>query len=61
MKTMKQEIRAHRCTMIDTDSSIDLHQDPKNVENNGNRLGLCLASALKKFGLVDYNVWVEMP
>ncbi len=53
---MKQEIKAHSCTMIDADSSIDWHQDPKNVENNGNRLDLCLASALKEFGLVDYSV-----
>jgi hypothetical protein len=29
MKTMKQEIKAYRCTMIDTDSSIYLHHDPK--------------------------------
>jgi len=58
---MKQEIKAHSCTMIDTDSSIDWHQDPKNVENNGNRLDLCLASALKEFGLVDQSVWIEKP
>jgi len=61
MKTLKQEIKAHRCTMIDTDSRIYLHHDSKNVENNGSRLVLRLASALKEFGLVDQSVWLEMP
>lgn len=61
MKILKQEIKAHRGTMIETDSSIDLRQDPKHVENKGNRLDLCLASALKKFGLVDHSVWIEKP
>jgi len=32
----------------------------KKVENNGSRLGLRLASALKEFGLVNHSVWVEM-
>lgn len=38
-----------------------LHHYPKNVENNGSRLSLRLASALKEFGLVGHSVWVEMP
>lgn len=59
MKILKQRIKAHRGTMIDADSSIDWHHDPSDVLNNGNRLDLCQASALKEFGLVDHSVWVE--
>ena len=59
MKILKQEIKPHRGTMIDVDFSIDWHHDPNNVENNGNRWDLCLASALKEFGLADHSVWVE--
>ena len=59
METKKQAIKAYSCTMIDTDSSIYLYPDSKKVENNGSPLGLRLASALKKFGLVNHNVWVE--
>jgi hypothetical protein len=45
--------------MIDADSSIYLHQDPKKVENNESRLDLHMASALKEFGLVKHILWVE--
>jgi hypothetical protein len=56
MKTMKQEIKAHRCTMIDTNFSIDLRHETKNAENNGNLLGQRLAWALKEVCLVGHSV-----
>ncbi len=56
----KQAIRIYRRVMIDTDFSIHLCHDSKRVENSGSQLGLCLASSLKEFGLVNHSIWVEM-
>ena len=57
----KQAIKVYSRVMIDTDFSIHLFHDSKKIENSGSPLGLHLASALKKFGLVNHSVWVERP
>lgn len=44
---------------IETDYSIHLLYDSGNVDKNGSPLGLRLVSALKPFGLVNHNVWIE--
>ena len=46
--------------MIDTDFSIHLFHDSKKMEKSGSSLALCLASALKEFGLVNHSIWFEM-
>ena len=56
----KYAIKAYRRVMIDTDVSIHLVHDSKNVERSGSPLGLRLASSLKEFGLVNHHVWIEM-
>ena len=58
-ETKKQAIKAYSRVMIDTDISIHLFHNSKEVENSGSQLGLCIASALKEFGLVNHSVWVE--
>ena len=45
---------------VDTDFCIHLHHDSQYVEANGSPLGLRLAAAFKDYGLINYNVWVEM-
>ena len=60
-ETKKQAIKAYSRVMIDTDFRIHLFHDSKNVENSGSQLGLCIASALKEFGLVNHSIWIEMP
>lgn len=59
-ETNRQAIKAYSRVMRDTDFSIHLFHDSKIVANSGSRLGLCLASALKEFGLVDHSTWIEM-
>ena len=56
----KQAIKVYSRVMVDTDFSIHLFHDSKKVENSGSPLGLRLASALKEFGLVNHNIWIEM-
>ena len=52
--------RVGESLMIDTDFSIHLFHDSKKMERSGSSLGLCLASALKEFGLVNHSIWIEM-
>ena len=59
-RTEQNEARAYCRLLIDTDFSIHLFHDSKEVEKSGSPLGLRLASALKAFGLVNHSVWIEM-
>ena len=59
-KEKKQAIMAYSRVLIDTDFSIYLFHDSKNVENSGTTLGLRLSSALKEFGLVNHSTWIKM-
>ncbi len=59
METKKQVIKAYSLVITDADFSIHLYHDSKEADISGRPLGLRLASALKKFGLVNHNVWVE--
>lgn len=56
----KMKIRVYCRAMLDTDFSIHLLHNSKEVENSGSQLGLRLSSALKEFGLVNHCIWVEM-
>jgi hypothetical protein len=56
----KQVIMAYRRVLINTDFSIHIHHDSKNVQNGGSRLGLYLVNALKEFGMVNHSMWIEM-
>jgi hypothetical protein len=59
-KRKKQVIMAFSRVSIDTDFSIHIIHDSKNVENGGSRLGLRLAAALKEFGLVHHSIWMAL-
>jgi len=60
-ETKKQAIKVYSHTTVETDFSIHLLHDSKEADIGGSPLGLHLASALKKFGLVNHSVWVERP
>jgi len=55
--TGKQMIMVYGRALVDTDYTIQIIHKTKNVEKNGSPLGLCLVSALKAFGLVNYSIW----
>lgn len=55
----KLEIRIYSHVSIDTDYSVHLIHRSAKVLIQGSVLGLRVAEALKEFGLVNYNVWVE--
>lgn len=60
-KTSKHKtIKIYSHTTVETDFSIHIFHDSKNVENNGSPLGLRLASSLRVFGLVNHSIWFEM-
>jgi len=56
----KQEIRAYNRVFIDTDCSVHLYHDSKKVKQGGSELGLRIVNALKEFGLVNHNIWIEI-
>jgi len=60
-ETKKQAIKVYSHTTVETDFRIHLLHDSKEADISGSPLGLHLASALKKFGLVNHSVWVERP
>jgi hypothetical protein len=55
-----QAIKLYRHGRVETDISVHLFYDSEQAEIQGSPLGLHLASALKEFGLVNHNVWVEI-
>jgi len=58
-ETRQQKIKVYSHITVETDFSIHLLHDSKEADIGGSPLGLHLASALKKFGLVNHSVWVE--
>lgn len=58
--TGKLTIKAYSAAKSGADFNIHLFHNSKEVENSGSTLGLRLISALKKFGLVNQSIWVEM-
>ncbi len=52
-----RKIKMYRRALVDTDLSIHLIHDTQQVEANGSSLGLRIASALKKFGMIHHTVW----
>ncbi len=60
-ETKKQAIKVYSHTTVETDFRIHLLHDSKEADISGSPLGLHLASALKKFGLVNHSIWIEMP
>jgi len=59
-ETKMQAIKSYSRVLIDSDFSIHLFHDSKNVEKIGSPLGLRIASSLKEFGLVNHTIWIEM-
>ena len=55
-----QNVKGYVRVMLDTDYSIHIFHDSKELENDGSPLGLRIASALKEYGLVDQSLWIEM-
>ena len=52
-------IKIYNHTTVETDFSIHLHHDTKEVDKNGSPLGLQLISTLKEYGLTNHSVWVK--
>ena len=59
-ETRRQAIKAYKRMRLDSDFSIHLFHDSKEMKINGSRLGLRIASALKAFGLVKHRIWIEL-
>ncbi len=53
-------VRVFRNKQVDTDWSIHLRVESPGEEEKESSLGLRLAEALRKFGLVYHAVWVEI-
>ncbi len=56
----KLKIKVYSRVMLDTDFSIHLFHNSKEIESSGSQLGLRLSSAFKEFGLVNHCIWAEM-
>ncbi|MBC8440846.1 MAG: hypothetical protein H8D87_14350 [Deltaproteobacteria bacterium] len=59
-KEKEQKLILYRQLDLDTDISIHILHNSIKVKNSGSDLGIRIVSALKEFGLVNHNVWVEM-
>lgn len=55
-----REIKLLRSALVDTDLSILLYHDTLKIEKNGSSLGLCIAAALKEYGMVNHMTWHEI-
>lgn len=53
-------VKIYTRDLIDSDFLIQLQYDSDASGNAGSQLGLCLASALKEFGIVNHSVWSEI-
>ena len=54
-------INLYRRADLGTDLSLQLFHDSVREEIDGSQLGLCIAQALKSFGMVNHSVWIEIP
>ncbi len=52
-------IKIYRHAAFDTDISLHLLHDSRQSDGQPSSLGQRLATALKEFGLVSHNVWIE--
>jgi hypothetical protein len=59
-KEKEQKLILYRQLDLNTDVSIHIFRDSIKAEKSGSDLGIRIASALKEFGLVNHNVWIEM-
>jgi hypothetical protein len=55
-----KKIKMYGRALLDTDLAIQLSHDTKKMEIEGSQLGLRLTHALKEFGMVNHNVWVDI-
>ena len=51
-----QVVNMYRSAGLDTDLNLHLFHDSAGVDNEGSRLGLCIAQILKVFGMVKHSV-----
>ncbi|MGI9536879.1 MAG: hypothetical protein ACR2PB_07400 [Desulfocapsaceae bacterium] len=54
-----EKINLFRRADLETDVCLQLHHESEQVKLPGSRLGMHLAEALKKFGMVNHAVWVD--
>ncbi len=55
----RERIKIYRHAVLNTDISIHLLHKSRPMEPRPSPLGQQLAAALKEFGLVSHNVWIE--
>jgi hypothetical protein len=53
------KINLFRRAHLETDICLQLQHESEQVKLSGSRLGMHLAMALKKFGMVNHTVWVK--
>ena len=56
---IKQAVVIYKHVMLDNDFRIHLIHDRMKVDSGGSKLGLCIASSLKEYGLVNHSIWIE--
>ena len=59
-EALAKGISAYSHVTVDTDFSIHLIHETKEMMDNGSLLGLGLTSTLKEYGLVNHSIWAEM-
>ena len=52
-------IKSYRRVMVNTDFGIHLFHETAKVKDWGSELGQHIASALKEYGLVNHQIWIE--
>ena len=52
-------VRLYFHATIPTDLSVHIRTETKTRDKNTSDLGLCLAAALREFGMVQHTVWIE--
>jgi len=53
------KIEVYNHSTLPTDTSIHVHHESTQTENQGSPFGLQLVSELKAFGVVNHTVWVQ--
>ncbi len=58
-ESKQRAVKVYSRVTIESDFSIHLYHDSKEIDINGSTLGLHLVSILKEFGLINHSVWIE--
>ncbi len=54
------DVTVYANSLLQGDLCIQIFWDKEAAANQGSRVGVSLAQALKRFGLVDHSVWIRI-